>query len=1438
MKKENTIVIESKLLKAVFEINPAGRILSAENDLNLELGYSINESAGKTIFDVLKPFGGIKKYINKGLKGKSIGCSINWNESIYELQMIPLYYKNGRIKNIILTITDVTKKIPIENEVSGYLRRIKFLHQNAKIGYWELDIINNNLKWSDEVFEIIKIDKEKFGASYEAFLQVVHPEDRDAVDNAYTNSLNTKEPYEIVHRLLMKDGNVKYVRENCETEYDSKGNPLVSRGTVQDITKYKMTEETYNLTEKRYNKLFDSMMDAFVSVNMEGQILTYNKTYKDMLGYNDEELKKLTYTDITPVKWHDLEQKIVEEEIIPNGFSRVYEKEYRRKDGTIFPIELRTYLLKDEKGKPEEMWAIIRDITGRKEQDTLLQVKALQFRTLYEGMIVGFVKVDMEGRFTEFNDIFKNMLGYDKDELSKITFQEITPEKWHEADLNVINNQLIPRGYSDLFEKEFIRKDGSIIAVEVMGAFLKNEKNEPTGIWAWVRDITERKKYEDEIYQTGLRYRTLFEQSPYGVVLIDITTGDTLEANAAAAKQLGYTQEEFNALRISDYEAVENVEETALHINKVISEGADEFDTLHRTKSGSIRNVRVYSKAITINEHLCILAIYRDITERMLAEEELQIRNGAMMSAISGIAMSDMDGKINYVNRAWLKMHGYETPEEVIGTTPLDHVQNPEEAINIVESIKRMNNWRGELICRRRDGTFFPAELVSNVVTNRAGQPIRLLASFLDITKRKEIEERLLVFAQAIETSSNPFIVVDMQGNITFCNRATEELYNYEAGELLGANISILDADPQHQQEVMIPAIQKYGKWAGRVNGRRKDGSIVPEWLTTSIIIGSAGSPIGILGIVQDITEQEKAGQAISEQALLLDLIFKYSQDSMAILDRDYNFVRVTESFARAGAKEVSDYTGKNHFEMYPSDFKEEADDVKRRKYVYHKTERPFVYADHPEWGVTYWDLDFVTILDAANEVELFLMTIKNVTDRKLAEMALRESKEKYRILISNSTDMISRHTADGKVIFVSPVSESLTGYKPLELIGKDATFFIPSEEHTRVRNTVSSSFENGDEYIVEHSIIRKDGKIINVETKGSAKRDSEGNIIEIFCNVRDITERKKLEKDLELKDNAVQNALTGIAISDTNGILTYVNRSLLQLWGYEKVEEVTGKNVFEFWQDGENITEIVESLGSKNKWSGERIAKRRDGSTFVAQIMGNYLTDDYGNPTHFLGSFIDITERKKKDRLISDSLKEKEILLQEIHHRVKNNLQIVGSMLYLQLLQLSDENTVKIINDILSRIKTMGLVHEYLYQSRDYKNLDFREYVAGLISVLKETYISEKQTVNIKFEVKEGIPFEKAIYCGLIINELVSNSLKYAFEGKKDGLIRINFEKIDGFYLLNVSDNGKGIKDYEEIRGRNTLGMRIVDTLAEQLMGSSEFLTTNGTEVRITFPE
>jgi PAS domain S-box-containing protein len=257
----------------------------------------------------------------------------------------------------------------------------------------------------------------------------------------------------------------------------------------------------------------------------------------------------------------------------------------------------------------------------------------------------------------------------------------------------------------------------------------------------------------------------------------------------------------------------------------------------------------------------------------------------------------------------------------------------------------------------------------------------------------------------------------------------------------------------------------------------------------------------------------------------------------------------------------------------------------------------------------------------------------------------------------------------------------------------------------------------------------------------------------------------------------------------------------------------------------GRDITErkLAESALKKYQESLEFLVKERTAE--LAQANASLQTE--------------VIERKRAEEKVLVSLREKEILLKEVHHRVKNNLQIISSLLELQSGYIHDEQSLRFFRESQDRIKTMALVHERLYASADLASIDVCEYLKNLTSQLVLSYVVDPGYIDLEFDIGEFcLGIEEAIPCGLIVNELVSNSLKYAFSGKPGGKIAVTCRAdAEDMVVLSVSDNGVGIPEELDITSSETLGLQIVFLLTRQLRGTVNVRNDGGTSFAIRFP-
>jgi PAS domain S-box-containing protein len=308
----------------------------------------------------------------------------------------------------------------------------------------------------------------------------------------------------------------------------------------------------------------------------------------------------------------------------------------------------------------------------------------------------------------------------------------------------------------------------------------------------------------------------------------------------------------------------------------------------------------------------------------------------------------------------------------------------------------------------------------------------------------------------------------------------------------------------------------------------------------------------------------------------------------------------------------------------------------------------------------------------------------------------------------------------------------------------------------------------------------------------------------------------------------------------DTEGRILSVNRFGLEQLGYT-AEEIIGKSVLNIFHKDDKqavlkqLTGCLKNPGKTYYWEFRKI--RKDGSVLWVREAARSVRETDGS-TVILIVCEDITERKRAEEQIKESLKEKEVLLKEIQHRVKNNLQVILSLLDLQTEYFTDKKAIDVFKETHNRVRSMALIHEQLYQSKCLAKVDFAEYIRNLGTYLFQSYGVKSGTISLRVEVDDVfLDVDTAITCGLIVNELISNSLKYAFKGKKRGEIGIGLHSDnENAFTLTVKDDGVGFPKHLDFRKTESLGLQLVNALTNQLGGTIRLNRKGGTEFTIVF--
>jgi PAS domain S-box-containing protein len=446
-------------------------------------------------------------------------------------------------------------------------------------------------------------------------------------------------------------------------------------------------------------------------------------------------------------------------------------------------------------------------------------------------------------------------------------------------------------------------------------------------------------------------------------------------------------------------------------------------------------------------------------------------------------------------------------------------------------------------------------------------------------------------------------------------------------------------------------------------------------------------------------------------------------------------------------------------------------------------------------------------------------------------------------MFLESAPDAIVVTDGAGRIVAANRLAEEMFGYPRDHLVGDSIEKLVPEgvrEVHARHRATYADeprtrAMGTGRRLTGR----RQDGTEFQVEISLSPLRGAAGPLV--IGIIRDLTDRIKAEAKFH---GFLESAPDAVVVIDRDGHIAIVNSLTEQMFGYAR-EELLGRPVEvlvpERLRRGHTGHREGYSHSPKTRPMGagqNLLGRRKDGSEFPVEISLSPLETEQG--TWITSIIRDITQRKEAEAQIQASLREKEVLLKEIHHRVKNNLQVTSSLLRLQGAHIQDPRAREMFADSQHRIRSMALVHEKLYQSSDLSRIHFGDYARSLAGLLFRSYGMEQGRVVLEVEGDEVfLSVETAVPCGLILNELLSNSLKHAFPDGRRGRMVVRLERHgDGRLRFTVTDDGVGLPDALDLVATETLGLQLVRTLAQQLEGTLIVRREKGAAFEIDFPE
>ncbi len=743
--------------------------------------------------------------------------------------------------------------------------------------------------------------------------------------------------------------------------------------------------------------------------------------------------------------------------------------------------------------------------------------------------------------------------------------------------------------------------------------------------------------------------------------------------------------------------------------------------------------------------------------------------------------------------------------------------------------------------------------------------------------QRKRSEKALklsnLYNRSLIEASLDPLVTIGRDGKITDVSGATEMVTGYSRNDLIGTDFSDYFTEPGearkgYQQVFMHGEVRDYP-----LEIRHKDGYITPVLYNASVYGDENGKVIGVFAAARDITELKKVEEALIRVHENLEEKVK---ERTSELEKAYNSLKESEKrlseaqkIAQIGNWDWDLVTGETYWsdEMYrifERNPHESGATYKELLNYIHPDDRDYVdnaikkALNEKPLGIDYRIVlangeertvhsQPEIIFDEKNKPVRVKGVVQDITEHKRAE-------EKLQILanaVESSNDAIITLSLEGIITSWNKAAEQVYGYSAEEILGKNVSILEPERFKEEIKQFSEKIKQGKKIQHYETSRLRKDGTIINISAALSPVFDIAGKLVAISAIVRDVTERIKAEEALRESEARLrqyyESDMIGAFYFNLDGSVTDANDKLLDIVGYTREDLKAGRVKWnkmtppEYSRLDEQAIMELKSTGSNTPYEKEFI--RKDGSR-VPAIVGATTFDQVRNEG--VAFVLDITERKKAEEALANIETARK---KEIHHRIKNNLQVISSLLDLQADKFNDPKVTEAFRESQNRVISMALIHEELYKGEETETLDFSAYIRELAENLFQTYNLSNKNTSLKMNLEENAFFDMdvAVPLGIIVNELVSNSLKHAFPGRDNGEIQIELHTDENgehrkecnrytSFVLTVSDNGVGIPEDLNIEDLDSLGFQLITTLVDQLDGELELKRNDGTEFAIRF--
>ncbi len=1018
-----------------------------------------------------------------------------------------------------------------------------------------------------------------------------------------------------------------------------------------------------------------------------------------------------------------------------------------------------------------------------------------------------------------------------------------------------------------VFYDDFIIRhaDGRDIPVETSPSFV--EINGTPCVLGIFRDVSEQRKARDALMESERKYRLLADNVEDVIWTLNADLNRYTYMSPSIERLSGFTVEEFTEKPFGAHmtpegaKTVQNAMLERLQQEKT-GKGDDRirrWETDYRKKNGDIITVESITRPLRDENGVFqgLVGVTRDISERSLAQKaskENEERLRILFETISdAVYVHDANGRILDFNRMACERLGYDREEMLTLHVADIDVDYPTETAVRQKISAAMTS--GPLTIESRhatkDGGLIDVEL--KITTFSHHDDALFVTAVRDITDRKRAEEKIKRseerFRRIVETAEEGIWLVNRKWETEFVNARMAEMLGYPPEEMAGKQIlSFMDEHQQRQARELMTRREEGVNEKHDFKFQRRDGTDLWTIVSTNAIISEDGRFINALAMVTDITDRKNAEEALkaSERKFrniaenVPGVVMKYKLNPGG--DDELLYIsKSVEQLFEISQEDAVHHIGLLWDRIYKDDLEKYMASIKASSKPPSFWEQEF-RIEMSDGRIKWVHARSVPARQDDGSVEWDTLVI-DITDQKQNEDALQKSLAFNKAIIDSSQDCIKTLDLDGNLLFMNKGGQKILEIDNVEpYLNSPWTAFWKDDDCVNAEKAVQSA---------------KDGAIGAFEgycptVKGTPKwwdilispiMDETGGVRQLLAVSRDITDRKQAGQALKKSEEHLRlitdNLPALISHVDRDLNCLFANKAYMTYCGVHP-EELIGKKISEVLdEDAFNRAYPYVQKVLKGEFVSleNRLTPQGDQDMF---FQVNYVPHFEANEV--TGYFVlgwDVTERRRVEAALKTSLAEKEILLREIHHRVKNNMQAISGLLRMHERRTDDAHLTEIFDDCRNRIGAMSLIHEALYQSDNLARIDFETYLKKLCRNLGQAHDFRRKGIALTASAANvSLDMDQGVAVGMIIAELISNAFKHAFPNNEGGTVSVHLDRPDGETLrLAVSDTGVGLPADFDIRNPSSLGMRLVaGAVTRELGGRIEATSDGGAQFVICF--